>query len=129
MRKILPLAAAGAWLLATAGVAMAQAYNQGPMPPVGPSSLAITAVTEPAIPGSAVGQNLLTIRNDTLGTIVAVRNDSLILRSGKTLRVVPRSHVFFNGSGNDVTVRSMMTGEDVAALPRYIPPTAANTNQ
>jgi len=129
MRKILPLAAAGAWLIVLAGVAMAQAYNQGPLPPTGPSSLAITGVTEPPIPATAVGKNLLTIRNDSLGTIAAVRNDSLILRAGGTLRVVPRSHVFFDGSGSDVTVRSMMTGADVAALPRYVPTTAANVTR
>jgi len=112
-----------------AGTAMAQAFDQGPLPPAGPSSLAITGVTEPAIPASAVGRNLLTIRNDTLGVIVTARNDGLILRSGNAMRIVPRSHVFFTGSGSDVTVRSIMTGDDVAALPRYIPPTAASLNR
>jgi hypothetical protein len=125
MRKFLPLAAAGAWLLVVAGVAMAQAYNQGPLPPTGPSSLAITSVSEPPLPASAVGQTLWTIRNDSLGTIVAVNNDNLILRAGSGLKVVPRANYYFTGSGANLRVGSMMTGDDVAALPRYIAPTAS----
>ena len=124
MRKFLPLAAAGAWLLVVAGVAMAQAYNQGPLPPTGPSSLAITSVSEPPLPASAVGQRMWTIRNDSLGTIVAVNNDNLILRGGGGLKIVPRGNYFFTGSGADLRVSSMMTGEDVAVLPNYIAPSA-----
>lgn len=125
MRKFLPLAAAGAWLLVVAGVAMAQSYEQGPLPPTGPSSLAITNVSEPALPASAVGQRLMTIRNESLGTIVAVNNDSLILRGGGGLKIVPRANYYFTGNGATLRVGSMMTGEDVAVLPNYVAPTAS----
>ena len=128
MRKFLPAAAAGAWLLVVAGVAMAQAYNQGPLPPTGPSSLAITSVSEPALPASAVGQRLWTIRNESLGTIVAVNNDSLILRGGGGTKIVPRGNYYFTGTGASLRVGSMMTGDDVAVLPNYVPPTASATS-
>jgi hypothetical protein len=128
MRKFLPLAAAGAWLLVVAGVAMAQSYNQGPLPPTGPSSLAITNVSEPPLPASAVGQKIWTRRNESLGTIVAINNDSLILRGGGGLKIVPRGNYYFTGSGAGLRVGSLMTGDDVAALPNYVPPTAASTS-
>ncbi|HET7597250.1 MAG TPA: hypothetical protein VFK15_09985 [Burkholderiales bacterium] len=125
MGKFLPLAAAGAWLLVVAGVAMAQSFNQGPLPPTGPSSLAITSVSEPPLPASAVGQKIWTRRNDSLGTIVAIQNNGdLILRAGG-LKIVPRANYYFTGSGANLRVGSLMTGDDVGALPPYIPPTAA----
>jgi hypothetical protein len=68
----------------------------------------------------------MTIRNDSLGTIVAVNNDSLILRGGGGLKVVPRGNYYFTGNGASLRVGSMMTGEDVAFLPNYVAPTAAN---
>jgi len=128
MRKFLPLAAAGAWLLVVAGVAMAQSYNQGPLPPTGPSSLAITSVAEPPLPASAVGQKVWTRRNESLGTIVSIANNGdLILRAGG-LKIVPRANYYFTGSGAGLRVGSLMTGDDVSVLPNYVPPTAAVTS-
>ena len=133
MRKYLPLAAAAAWLLVVAGTAMAQRYNEGPLPPTGPSSLAITAPgpgMAPPITAAAVGRNLLTNRNDIIGYIIGVRNDALIVRPGNNFGispkavVVPRDYVYVTGD----TIHTQMTGSQLASMPAYIAPKASLEN-
>jgi hypothetical protein len=124
MRKFVPAAAAAIWLLAVAGAAMAQAYPQGPLPPTGPSSLAISTATEAPLPASTVGQTVWSNRNDAMGTIVAINGDTVIVRAGG-MHIVPRDHLFITGSGAAMRVGTMMTGADLRALPKYEPPRAS----
>ena len=126
MRKTTLPALAGALLFAVSAGASAQT-REGPLPPVASSGFLTASAQSMPLPPTVVGKNLYMNRNDVAGTITGLHGDALIvsvgpyLEKGERIVVVPRERVFLTGAGPDSKVGTLMSKDDLSAMPNYTP--------
>ena len=98
--------------------------QEGPPPPNGRGGLILQTYSAP-LPQTLVGKSIFSPRNDTIGQVVGIRDDKMLVSVGQLLgmgeRIVvfPREWVQFQGAGDAMVITTSAGRDQIAALPIY----------